>query len=102
MAAASHTYFGRDTHAITGGTMTTSAKILVGKAETMVGKVTGTSHPDDIQRAQVAVQLALAASNVELSEAIADLLKSATANTGGIKKITDAVTKSVNGLAAKK
>ncbi|MET8212319.1 hypothetical protein ABZT51_41300 [Streptomyces sp. NPDC005373] len=64
--------------------------------------MTGTSHPDDIQRAQVAVQLALAASNVELSAAISELLKSATANTGGIKRITDAVTKSVNGLTAAK
>ncbi|MGX1676455.1 hypothetical protein [Streptomyces sp. NPDC055400] len=82
--------------------MTTSARILVGKAETEVGKLkNGNAHPDDINRAQAATQLALAASSVELTTAINDLLKSTNASTGGIKKIVDAVTKSVNGLTAK-
>ncbi|MFE7161503.1 hypothetical protein [Streptomyces sp. NPDC057636] len=79
--------------------MTSTTKILIGKAETAVNKANGNSHPDEIKRALAATQLALAASNVELTAAISELLKSATVSSGAIKKITNEVTKSVNGLA---
>ncbi|MCQ4213989.1 hypothetical protein [Streptomyces longispororuber] len=82
--------------------MTSSAKNLLGTAETAVGKLKSTSHPDDIDRALAATHLALAASNIELTAAIVDLLKSANTSTGGIKKIADAFAKSVDELTTRR
>ncbi|MFB6680180.1 hypothetical protein ACFCWG_48930 [Streptomyces sp. NPDC056390] len=82
--------------------MTSSAKILVGKAEAAVNKANGNnSHPDDINRALAATQLALAQSNVEIAALLNVFTESATKPTGAIKKLVEQLNKHLGAMAGK-